>query len=700
MKMGRRKKEVEVIPADKQLDSVISVIEKQFGKGSIMKFNGEPREAWPTISTGSMGLDIALGIGGLPLGRLVEIYGSESAGKTTLALHAVAEAQKQGLVCAYVDAEHALDPSYAEALGVNLDKMLLSQPDNGEQALEIVDTLISSGAVKLAIVDSVAALVPKAELEGDMGDTHMGLQARLMSQAMRKLAGNVARSNAIVIFINQTRMKIGVMFGCFQYDARVCLADGGAERIGKIVNQKMPVEVLAVNKSTGWTEPKKVVGWHDNGKAEVFLHVVTESVGGSGRTGFVATPNHHVLVWDGSEWGELEVGELEPGCLLGHRALIQFNSVQRQLALGSVLGDGSIRHAGRHQTQMRFGHGKDQIEYARWKQSLMEGCVSWCGSNSAGGWSFDCRPSVDLNYIFKQAYPYKDGSLRELSDIVLNELNRFGVAIWCMDDGSFSGSYTQWGNGKFEIAVKRYTLDECHRLANMLERLDCGKPTVTDRRTLLWSGERTKKLHSRIAEFIPPCMQHKLHPDFRGKYGIPYDVPQKDGYVMVPVPVVDVYEQPLTSPMQRFDLTIEDNHTYLVGGLGVHNSPVTTTGGNALKFYASIRLNISRIGSVKMGEKNLGNRTRVKIAKNKFAPPFKEVEFDLVFGKGISKIGELMEYGVEHDVIQQNGAWFSIDGERIAQGRQNTISIIENDKEMADKILEAVMEKINNAETT
>jgi protein RecA len=196
------------------LEAALSQIDRAFGKGSVMKLGQrEPVTAADTISTGSLGLDIALGIGGLPRGRIVEIYGPESSGKTTLALHAVAESQKKGGIAAYVDAEHAMDPIYARKLGVDIDELLISQPDTGEQALEIADTLVRSGGVDIVVIDSVAALTPKAELEGEMGDQLPGLQARLMSQALRKLTGSISKSNCLVIFINQIRMKIGVMFG-------------------------------------------------------------------------------------------------------------------------------------------------------------------------------------------------------------------------------------------------------------------------------------------------------------------------------------------------------------------------------------------------------------------------------------------------------------------------------------------------------
>src|ERR1700678_963473 len=319
----------------KALDAALSQIERAFGKGSIMRLGkgGKPIEI-ETISSGSLGLDIALGIGGLPRGRVVEIYGPESSGKTTLALHCVAEAQKRGGICAFIDAEHAMDPIYARKLGINIDDLLISQPDTGEQALEICDTLVRSGAVEVLVVDSVAALVPRAELEGEMGDSQPGMQARLMSQALRKLTASISRSNTMVIFINQIRMKIGVMYG----------------------------------------------------------------------------------------------------------------------------------------------------------------------------------------------------------------------------------------------------------------------------------------------------------------------------------------------------------------------SPETTTGGNALKFYASVRLDIRRIGAIKDRETVVGNQTRVKVVKNKVAPPFKQVEFDIMYGEGVSKVGELIDLGVKAGVVEKSGAWFSFDSVRLGQGRENSKAFLKANQEMADKIEHAIRE--------
>src|SRR2546422_8030361 len=230
---------------EKALEAALAQIDKQFGRGSIMRLGDEGRAPIEVIPTGAIALDIALGIGGLPRGRVVEIYGPESSGKTPVALHAVANAQAAGGIAAFIDAEHALDPDYAKRLGVDTDGLLVSQPDTGEQALEIADMLIRSGAIDIIVIDSVAALVPRAEIEGEMGDSHVGLQARLMSQALRKITGALNNTGTTAIFINQLREKIGVMFGCMNYGTRVTLADGSTEKIGKIVNNKMDIEVLS-----------------------------------------------------------------------------------------------------------------------------------------------------------------------------------------------------------------------------------------------------------------------------------------------------------------------------------------------------------------------------------------------------------------------------------------------------------------------
>src|SRR4051794_6529915 len=331
---------------DVALQGALTQIERQFGKGSVMRMGDEgARVRVESIPTGALSLDLALGIGGMPRGRIVEVFGPESSGKTTLMYHIMAEAQKLGGVCAFIDAEHAMDPLYARAIGVDIDELLVSQPDYGEQALEIADMLVRSGAVDVIAVDSVAALTPRAELEGQMGDQTVGLQARMMSQAMRKLAGNLNRTSTLCLFTNQIREKVGVMFGCFSYDARVVLADGSTERIGKIVNHRMPVEVLSMDPQTEEISPRRIVDYYNNGETDEWLRLEVEAPGGSGRRKFACTPNHVIFTPDGEKqaWEIDEGGEVLVA--VKHYAL---SDDQRQLILGSLLGDGSLRFASAH----------------------------------------------------------------------------------------------------------------------------------------------------------------------------------------------------------------------------------------------------------------------------------------------------------------------------------------------------------------
>ena len=271
---------------DQALEAAVSQIERQFGKGAVMRMGEAAHADIDAVSTGSLSLDLALGIGGLPRGRVVEVFGPEASGKTTLCYHVIAEAQRKGGLAAFIDAEHSMDPMYARRIGVNVDELLVSKPDNGEQALEIAEMLIRSGALDVLVIDSVAALVPRAEIEGEMGDAHVGIQARLMSQALRKIAGTLNRTGTICVFTNQLREKIGVMFGCFPYTARVVLEDGSTEKIGRIVNQRLPVRVMSMNPTTGEIGPKRIVEYYDNGPAEEWLRFEVAAGAGSGLRKF------------------------------------------------------------------------------------------------------------------------------------------------------------------------------------------------------------------------------------------------------------------------------------------------------------------------------------------------------------------------------------------------------------------------------
>ena len=685
---------------EKALELALAQIDKNFGKGSVMRLGEEVRQPISVIPTGSIALDVALGIGGLPRGRVVEIYGPESSGKTTVALHAVANAQAAGGIAAFIDAEHALDPDYASKLGVDTDSLLVSQPDTGEQALEIADMLIRSGALDILVIDSVAALVPRAEIEGEMGDSHVGLQDRLMSQALRKMTGALNNSGTTAIFINQLREKIGVMFGCFNYSTRVQLADGTTEKIGKIVNNKMDVEVLSYDPETDRIVPRKVANWFNNGPAEQFLQFTVEKSGGNGKSQFAATPNHLIR----TPGGWTEAGDL----IAGDRVLAtephRLSDQQFQVVLGSLMGDGNLspNRQGRNGARFRLGHGAKQAEYLEWKTTLMGNIGHSVSENAKGARFVDFTPLPELAELQRAVY-LGDGK-KFLSEEYLKSLTPLALAIWYMDDGSFTvrskglQQRTEGGSGRIEICVEAISEGSRMRLRDYLRDthgLDVRLRVAgaAGKAVLVFSTAATTKFQEMVAPYMAPSMEYKLLPRFRGQSSVSpqfVELTQR----LVSARILDVHVKPHTRSMNRFDLEVEGNHNYFVDGVMVHNSPETTTGGKALKFYASIRLDVRRIETLKDGTDAVGNRTRVKVVKNKVSPPFKQAEFDILYGKGISKEGSLIDMGVEQGFIRKSGSWFTYEGEQLGQGKENARSFLLENVDVAAEIEKKIKEKL------
>jgi recombination protein RecA len=642
-----------------------------------------------SIPTGALALDMALGIGGVPRGRIVELYGPESSGKSTLAMHVVAEAQRNGGVCAYIDAEHAMDPVYARAIGVNVDDLLISQPDTGEQALEIVDMLIRSGALDVVVIDSVAALTPRAEIEGDMGDTHVGLQARLMSQALRKLTGGLSKSNTVAIFINQLREKIGVIYGCFQYNARVVLADGTTEKIGKIVNQKLPVEVLSYDAKTGTMVPKRVVNWFNNGTTDEFLQITVAKPMKNGRAQLACTPNHLIRTPAGwVEAGKLRVGDQVLEALPHYLSDFQWTALR-----GTLMGDGALSatRSGLG-ARFRYSHCKAQTEYADWKASLFSNLESSRFVRDDGVVTFDFHPLPELGELRQRVY--LDGK-KSLDDDYFKSLTPLSLALWYMDDASFSirskgvQERTRDLSGRAEICVQAMEEGTRARLVAYLAdtwsiNARLRESGAMKKAVLVFNNAETAKLHALIAPYVHPSMEYKLLPRFRGKFAVQAEfVPMS--YQLVAMPIVDVHIKPKTRSMNRFDIEVEDSHNYLVDGVVVHNSPEVTPGGRALKFYSSVRLDIRRIESIKDGTEVVGNRTRVKVVKNKCAAPFRQAEFDIMYGQGISREGSILDVAVELGFVKKAGAWFTYEGEQMGQGRENVKTFLrENPQTMAE----------------
>jgi len=693
-------------PADrsKALEAALAQIDRQFGKGSVMRLGDEGRAPVEVIPTGSIALDVALGIGGLPRGRVVEIYGPEASGKTSLALHAVANAQRAGGTAAFIDAEHALDPEYSKNLGVDTDALLVSQPDTGEQALEIADMLIRSGAVDVVVIDSVAALVPRAEIEGEMGDSHVGLQARLMSQALRKLTGAISASRTTAIFINQLREKVGVMFGCGSYYTKITLADGTQEMIGKIVNQKMPVEVLSYDRELDRIVPKRVVDWFNNGKAEEFLHFKVERAGGGagrGRASMALTRNHLVRTPGGwREAGGLRVGD-RVMLAQSHR----LSPTQWQVILGGVMGDGNLSkpvRADDESARFRMGHGVKQAAYLDWKASLLGNIPHSRTVNAKGATFADFTPLPELSELRAAVYP-GDGK-KHLSWDYLKALTPLSLAIWYMDDASFAirslgrQTRTRGLTGRAEIGVEAMSLESRDRLAkHLLDHfgLNC-KVTLRGLRqkaVLQFTTAATAKLHELIAPFVHPSMDYKLLERFRGRFAME---PEFTEPVLKPVParVLDIQARSDYQNMNRFDIEVEGSHNYLADGVIVHNSPETTTGGRALKFYSSVRLDVRRIETLKDGSDPVGNRVRIKVVKNKMAPPFRQCDVDLLFGQGISREGGLIDIGVEHGLVRKSGAWYTYEGDQLGQGKENARAFLRDNPDLADEIEKKIKERL------
>jgi recombination protein RecA len=684
---------------DKALDSALSQIERSFGKGSVMRMGDHTRPPIEVIPTGSIALDIALGIGGLPRGRVVEIYGPESSGKTTVALHAIANAQALGGIAAFIDAEHALDPEYARALGVDIDALLVSQPDTGEQALEIADMLVRSGAIDIIVIDSVAALVPKAEIEGEMGDSHVGLQARLMSQALRKMTGALSVTNTTAIFINQLREKIGVMFGCFSYNTRVTLADGTQEKIGKIVNQRMPVEVLTYDAEQDKIVARPVTNWFDNGPTDRFLQFTVEKSGGNGRAQFAATENHLIS----TPGGWRQAGEL----LAGDRVMLaeskRLSDFQLEVMLGALMGDGALSptSGGRSGTRFRMGHGPKQHAYLDWKASLFANIGQSRSTNSRGAAFVDLTPLPELAELRAAMYV---GGAKVLSWDYLKALTPLSLAIWYMDDAGFTvrakgvQERTREGSGRAEIVVQAMSPDSRVRLVEHLAGAFDLHPTLGERGArkqaiLTFSKDETTKLQAIIAPYIHPSMDYKLLEKFRGQFAVEPSFVEAE-LRPVPAKIISRETKPQTRSMHRFDIEVAGTHNYFVDGVMVHNSPETTTGGKALKFYSSIRLDVRRIEGLKEGTDFVGNRTRVKVVKNKVAPPFKQAEFDIMYGFGISREGSLIDVGVDNNIVRKAGAWYTYEGDQLGQGKENARAFLRDNPDLANEIEKRIKETL------
>jgi recombination protein RecA len=554
---------------------------------------------------------------------------------------------------------------------------------------------VRSGALDVVVIDSVAALTPRAEIEGEMGDTHVGLQARLMSQALRKLTANLNKTKTIMIFINQLREKIGVMFGCASYGTRVTLADGTQEKIGKIVHQKLPVEVLTFDFERGELTTRPVTNWFDNGIADRFLQFTVERGGGNGKAQFAMTENHLIS----TPGGWRSAGELIAGDHVLQATTELLSDVQWQIVLGGLMGDGALSSSrSGNGARFRWGHGAKQVAYGDWKASMFANVDVSRSMNSDGAVFHDMQPLTELAELREAVYI---GGKKVLSDDYLKRLSPLSLAVWYMDDGSFTvrskglQQRTVGGSGRAEICVEAMSADTRDRLVRYLSdtwgiEAKLAARGKSAKAVLQFPTAETAKFQALIAPFVHPSMDYKLLSRFRDRFGVePVFVEPRQ--VLTPMRITRIAVKPPTRSMHKFDLEVGGTHNYFVDGVMVHNSPETTPGGRALKFYSSIRLDIRRIESLKDGAEVVGNRTRVKVVKNKVSPPFRQAEFDIMYGKGISREGALLDMAVDMNIVKKSGAWFTYEGEQLGQGRENAKAFLTGNPEImvdiSDKVL-------------
>ena len=521
-----------------------------------------------------------------------------------------------------------------------------------------------------------------------------------MSQALRKLAGALNQTKTTAIFINQLREKVGVMFGCMSYSTRVTLADGTQEKIGKIVNQRMDVEVLSYDPEADRVVPARIVNWFNNGRAERFLQFTVAKSGKNGRAQFAATENHLIR----TPGGWRPAGELIPGdrVIVAEQQLL--GAQQVQVILGSLMGDGALSPnlRGRSGTRFRMGHGAKQAAYLDWKVSLLENIPHTRTSNAKGAVFADFTPLPELAELRDIVY-FGDGK-KHLTWDYLKGLTPLALAVWYMDDGCFTvrskgvQERTRGGTGRIEICVEAMSPGSRDRLASYLrDALPAGREAHLPGGA---EDQRSPVHHRGVGEV--PGARRALRPPIDGLQAaaaVPGQVRRPAGVrsgadPARPCQVLDIHVKPPTRSMSRFDIEVEGSHCYFVDGVMVHNSPETTSGGRALKFYASVRLDVRRIETLKDGTEAVGNRTKVKVVKNKVAPPFKTAEFDILFGIGISREGGLIDLGVEQNIVRKSGAWYTYEGDQLGQGKENARNFLRDNPDLANEIEKKIKEKL------
>ena len=757
---------------EKALETALLQIERQFGKGSVMRLGEETRVPVEVIPTGSIALDVALGLGGLPRGRIVEIYGPESSGKSTLALHAVANAQKAGGIAAYIDAEHALDPDYAQKLGVDTDQLLVSQPDTGEQALEIVDMLIRSGAIDVVVIDSVAALVPKAEIEGEMGDQHVGLQARLMSQALRKITGALNQTKTTAIFINQLREKVGVLFGSpettsggkalkfyasIRLDVRrietlkdgtesvgnrtrvkvvknKCLAEGTrvfdpatglTHRIEEIVDGRLPVHVVSADKN-GELSVREVLSWLDQGEQEVIGLRLRDS------TELWVTPDHKIL----TERGWRLAGELARGDRVARpRSFLGFGSDEpvppdQARLLGYLIGDGYVggktpvhfinvaeslqrdvariaaalgceaKPSGIYDVALshRPGEKNGVLDLCRW--AGIYGCLAPTKKIPPEFFALEVSAEVVGNLIFgifeSDGYVSREqtGGIRvgftttseQLAQQIHWLLLRWGIGSsvqrrdpHAQRGGIIRGRRISGKLPKWEVRVSG--VDNVAAFADAIPMWGPRGQVVTRELAAMDKRHRGSQRVYMSGEIVESVLSHLEQQGVTAVVAAQM-IGESAGDPQGGMKVV------LGTPRMR-----RDRLQRLADAL---DDPFLNQILAEQLWFSRIReiLPARRVRTFDVEAADLHNLVAEDVIVHNCAPPFKNAEFDILYGIGISREGSLIDLGVEQGIVRKSGAWYTYEGDQLGQGKENARNFLHDNPDMANEIEKRIKEKL------
>lgn len=675
LKKGRKGEAPAMSDKMSRIATACADLQKKFGKESVNFLGNRKAEPLPRLSTGSIALDKIIG-GGYPEGRMIEIFGPASSGKTTLCYHALAECQKKHPDdwCGFVDSEQSFDPIYAEAVGVNVSELMTAQPDTGTDAFGMVQGMIEAGA-RMIVIDSVAAMMPKEEAEEeDYAHNSIGAQARMMSKGLRKLTAIAGKHKCTLIFTNQIRNKIGVMYGCFDGRARVVLADGTTKPIKWIVDNRYNGEVKSVNLETGLVENKKIVNWFDNGEAKNWYLVKVHKGTKQGVARFIVCDDHTFI----TPIGEMRLSDLKANDEVYVKGYHYLSDTDMSLVIGGLLGDGSIKHRRQskckeksNKCSFRVVHGHKQDDYCRWKYEKMSPAFFRENAFKIGKRysDFESKMTEEIEWLLK----YKEKSaIRFVDDELLSKIDLISLAIWYLDDGTYSGTHAKWGKGKSTIYCTKLDAESKKKIAQKIFELTGAMFTVSERR-LTASGENSWKFQSAIAPYVPRCMSYKMHQDlseildtFTGWH---HQEPVECWNVGRILSIENVNDKPHRAGTHKYDIQIADNSNYFVDEVLVHNSPEVTAGGKSLEYYASVRLRVSQCGKVDEtvdGEKVIkAIETRITSAKNKTFAPFKTCEIVVEFGKGIDNDAGILDLAFQYGIIKKGGGGiYTVNGEK------------------------------------